>query len=71
MDSREGVPEKLVSESHDGSGDGTGRRGAMGMGRDGSTEEGTQKPLPKHLGHETGCLCGGSPPCEQGPACLL
>ena len=38
----------------------------LGMGRDGST----QKPLPKHLGHETGHLCGGSPSCGCGPTCL-
>ena len=36
------------------------------MGRDGFT----QKPLPKHLGHETSHLCGGCPSCGHGPVCL-
>ena len=33
MDSREGSPEDLVSESEDGSGDGTGGRGGFGHGQ--------------------------------------
>ena len=49
-----------------GQGLGLQRRGPMGMGRDGSTP----KPLPKHLGHETGHLCGCSSPSGCGPACL-
>ena len=69
MDSREGDPEEPVSESEDGTG-GRGRtiggEGSMGMGRGGSIDGGIQKPLPKHLGHETGCLCRGSSPCEWG-----
>ena len=71
MESREGGPEEPVSESDDGSGDGTGGRGeTIGMGGYVSTDGGTWKSLPKHLGYETGCLCGGSPPCEWKPTCL-
>ena len=78
MDSREGGPEESVSESEDETEDGTGRRGgtidgeegSMGMDREGSIDGGIWKPLPKHLGHKTGCPCRGSPPCELGPADL-
>ena len=47
-----------------GQGIGLVEEGVLGMNRDSST----QKPLPKHLGHETGHLCGVSPSCEHGPA---
>ena len=45
-----------------------GEEGSMGMGREGSG--GIQRPLPKHLGHETGSLCRSSPPCEWQPVDL-
>ena len=68
MDSRE----EFVYESEDRSEDGTGRRegaigrdeGSMGISRGGSIDGGIWKPLPRHLGHKTGCLCWSVPPCE-------
>ena len=57
MDSNEGGPEESDPELEEGIGGGVGGD-ALG------------KPLPKHLGHEAGCLMAGSVPCGQGPGVL-
>ena len=57
MDSSEGKLKESVSELEEGIGVGVG--GAQG------------RPLPKHLGHETGHLMGDSVHCDQGLGVLL
>ena len=57
MDSNKGGPEESNSELEEGI-DGGVSGDALG------------KPLPKHLGHETGCLMAGSVPGGQEPGVL-
>ena len=58
MDSNEGGPEESDSELEEGMGEDLGG-------------DATEKPLSKHLGHETGCLKEGLVPCGQGAGVLL
>ena len=71
MDSREGGPEELVSESDEEGGDGTGGIGcSRGMGSKGSSGGVIWTSLPIHLGHKHGGLSGGSFPWGWGLTCF-
>ena len=56
MDSSEGGPEESVSDLDD-AGDGTCSTGTcFSFGRGATGGDASGEPLPKHFGHETGCL---------------